>query len=139
VVSVGAFGVGAGAAGLVRKRTADRDRTLVVRALTVEVSLLSIAAILAAVVAVTPGAVSGYIEIMLLALAMGMRTAVVARFGGPDLTLTMLTGTLAALAANLPFTGGSDNGSGRRIAAAPAPFFRGVCAAVRRKPRLWLP
>src|SRR5262249_42043008 len=72
LVSLGAFAVGAGAAGLVRKRTADRDRTLVVRALTVEVSLLSIAAILAAVVAVTPGAVSGYIEIMLLALAMGM-------------------------------------------------------------------
>jgi uncharacterized membrane protein YoaK (UPF0700 family) len=101
--------------------------------------LLGAAAILAAAVAATPGSVSADIVIALLALAMGVRTGTIARYGGPDLTLTMLTGTLAALAANLPFTGGSGNGSVRRLAATLALFSGALVGALVLKTSLWLP
>src|SRR5262249_5639609 len=63
----------------------------------------------------------------------------IARFGGPDLTLTMLTGTLAALAANLPFTGGSGNRSVRSLAATLALFSGALVGALALKTSLWLP
>jgi uncharacterized membrane protein YoaK (UPF0700 family) len=139
LVSLGAFVVGAGVAGVVTKHTGERRRMLVGRALAIEILLLGAAAILAAAVAATPGSVSAYIVITLLALAMGVRTGTIARFGGPELTLTMLTGTLAALAASLPFTGGSGNGSVRRAAAALALFAGALVGALVLKTSLWLP
>jgi uncharacterized membrane protein YoaK (UPF0700 family) len=139
IVSLGAFIVGAGAVGLVTRLIAERQSTLLVRVLTAEIVLLGAAAVLAGVVGVTPGAASGYIEILLLALAMGMRTAVISGLGGADVTLTMLTGTLAGLAASLPFTGGSDNRSVRRTGAASALFLGALSGALMLKTSLWLP
>jgi len=139
LVSVGSFVVGAGAAGVVTKRSGTSDRVLVVRALAAEVSLLGIAAIVAAAGTVTPGAASGYIVIALLALAMGVRNGTLARFGGADSTLTMLTGSLAGLVSNLPFTGGSDRRSARRGAATLALFSGALAGALLLKTSLWLP
>ena len=139
IVSLGAFVVGAAAVGLVTRLIAQRQSTLVVRVLTAEIVLLGTAAVLAGVVDVTPGAASGYIEILLLALAMGMRTAVIGRLGGADVTLSMLTGTLADLAASLPFTGGSDNRSVRRAGAASSLFLGALVGALMLKASLWLP
>jgi uncharacterized membrane protein YoaK (UPF0700 family) len=102
-------------------------------------SLLGTAAILAAAVTVTPRAAFGYTVIALLALAMGVRNGTLARFGGADSTLTMLTGSLAALASNLPFTGGSDKGSVRRGAATLALFAGALAGALLLKTSLWLP
>ena len=139
LVSLGSFVVGAGVAGVVTKRTRARHLVLVSHALAIEVSLLGIAAILAAAVDVTPGGASGYTVIALMALAMGVRTGTTARFGGTELTLTMLVGTLAALAANLPFTGGSGKGSVRRAAAVLALFSGALAGALLLKTSLWLP
>jgi len=139
LVSLGAFILGAGAAGVVIKHTRDRRITLVARALAIELSLIAIAAVLAAAVTITPDAASGDTVIALLALAMGVRNATIRRLGGPDLTTTVLTGTLAAFAAGLPFTGGSGKGSVRRTAAALALFCGALTGALLLKTGLWLP
>jgi uncharacterized membrane protein YoaK (UPF0700 family) len=139
LVSLGAFVLGAGAAGVVAKRTGGRGLMLVGRALAIEISLLGIAAILAAAIDVTPDSPSGYIVIALLAMAMGTRNATIARIGGSDLTTTVLTSTLAWVAADLPFTGGSGKGSVRRTAALMALFCGALAGALLLKSSLWLP
>ena len=111
-MSPGSFLVGAGIAGVVTKHTGQRHLILVSRALATEVALLGIAAILAAAVAVAPRAASSYIVIAPMSLAMGVRTVTIARFGGVELTLVMLTGTLASLAAELPFYRRGQHGLG---------------------------
>jgi uncharacterized membrane protein YoaK (UPF0700 family) len=136
-VSLGASVLGAGAAGVVAKRTGGHGLTLVGRALAIEVSLLGVAAILAAAVDVTPDSASGYVVIALLAMAMGTRNATIARIGGSDLTTTVLTSTLAWVAADLPFTGGSGKGSVRRTAALLV-LFCGAAGALLLKSSLWL-
>jgi uncharacterized membrane protein YoaK (UPF0700 family) len=139
LVSLGSFVVGAGAAGVVTERTGNRHITLIARALAIEVSLIAIASVLAAAVTITPNAASGDTVIALLGLAMGVRNATIRRIGGSDLTTTVLTGTLAALAAGLPFTGGSGKGSVRRIASALALFCGALTGALLLKTSLWLP
>jgi uncharacterized membrane protein YoaK (UPF0700 family) len=139
LVSLGSFVVGAGVAGIVTRRIGQRHLILVSRALATEVALLGIAAILAAAVRVQPGAASGYIVIALIALAMGVRTATIARFGGADLELRMLTGALAMLAAELPFTGGASGVSVRRAVAVLALFSGAVAGVLMLKTGLWLP
>ena len=69
----------------------DRHPAHIARALGVEVSLIGVAAVLAAAVDVRPNAVSGDIVIALLAFAMGVRNATVRGLGVPDLTTTVLT------------------------------------------------
>jgi uncharacterized membrane protein YoaK (UPF0700 family) len=61
-----------------------------------------------------------YMIIVLTGLAMGIRNATVRRLGVPDLTTTVLTLTLAALAADSTLAGGTNAGSSRRIAAVAA-------------------
>jgi uncharacterized membrane protein YoaK (UPF0700 family) len=139
LVSLGSFVVGAGVAGIVTKRTGERHLVLLSRALAIEVSLLAVAAILTAAFAVRPGTAFGYIAIALMSLTMGVRTGTTGRLGGAELTLTMLVGTLAALAADLPFTGGSGKGSVRRGAAVLALFSGALAGALLLKASLWLP
>jgi uncharacterized membrane protein YoaK (UPF0700 family) len=76
--------------------------------------------VLGGVIDVRPSTLAGDIVIALLALAMGIRSATVRRIGVPDLTTTVLTMTLTALAADSPLAGGSGSGSTRRIAAVAA-------------------
>jgi uncharacterized membrane protein YoaK (UPF0700 family) len=61
-----------------------------------------------------------YVIIVLTGLAMGIRNATVRKLGVPDLTTTVLTLTLAALAADSTLAGGTNAGSSRRIAAVVA-------------------
>jgi uncharacterized membrane protein YoaK (UPF0700 family) len=138
LVSLGAFVLGAGAAGVVAERTGGRGLMLVGRALAIEISLLSVAAILAAALDVTADSAPGYVVIALLAMAMGTRNATIARIGGSDLTTTVLTSTLAWVAADLPFTGGSGKGSVRRTAALLALFCGALAGALLLKSSLWL-
>lgn len=58
-----------------------------------------------------------YTVIVLTALAMGMRNATVRQLAVPDLTTTVLTLTLTALAAESSLAGGSNPRIARRIAA----------------------
>jgi uncharacterized membrane protein YoaK (UPF0700 family) len=139
LVSLGSFLVGAAAGGVLADRMGDRHPEHIARALAIEVSLIAVAAILAAAVDVRPAAVFGDIVVALLALAMGVRNATVRRLGVPDLTTTVLTMTLTGLAAESPLTGGSGEGSVRRIAAVLAMFTGALVGALLLKTSLTLP
>jgi len=58
-----------------------------------------------------------YAVIVLTAAAMGFRTATVRRFAVPDMTTTVLTQTLTAVAAESSLAGGTNPRLGRRVAA----------------------
>ncbi|HTX13375.1 MAG TPA: YoaK family protein [Solirubrobacteraceae bacterium] len=139
IVSLFSFLIGAGAGGVLSKRLADRHSGLVARALGIETVLLAAAAILAAVATVHPGDAAAYALIVLMALAMGVRNAVVRRIGVPDLTTTVLTLTLTGLAADSRIAGGTGNGSTRRIAAVLAMLAGAVVGALLLKTALFLP
>jgi uncharacterized membrane protein YoaK (UPF0700 family) len=108
-------------------------------ALAIEVSLVGIAAVLAAALTIRPSTVAGDIVIALLAFAMGVRNATVRRIGVPDLTTTVLTMTLTGLAADSPLAGGSGKGSTRRIAAVVAMLTGALVGALLLKTSLALP
>ena len=118
LISLAAFLLGAGGGGVLADRIGHRHRQHVARALAIEVSLLAVAAVLAAAVDVRPNTASADVVIALLAFAMGVRNATVRRIGVPDLTTTVLTMTLTGLAADSPLAAGDGKGSVRRIAAA---------------------
>jgi uncharacterized membrane protein YoaK (UPF0700 family) len=139
LVSLGAFLLGAGGGGVLADRLGDHHPQHIARALAIEVSLIGVAALLAAAVDVRPDAFSGDIVIALLAFAMGFRNATVRRIGVPDLTTTVLTMTLTGLAADLPPAGGSGKGSVRRIAAVLAMFTGALAGALLLKTSLALP
>jgi uncharacterized membrane protein YoaK (UPF0700 family) len=139
LVSLGSFLVGAGGGGVLADRMGDRHPGHVARALAIEVSLIGAAAVIAAAVDVRPNAVSGDVVIALLALAMGVRNATVRRIGVPDLTTTVLTMTLTGLAADSPVTGGSGQGSVRRIAAVLAMLAGALVGALLLTTSLTLP
>ncbi|MFF3641462.1 YoaK family protein [Streptomyces sp. NPDC002564] len=117
LVSLGAFLVGAVAAGRLALAFRDRHRVPWVRtALWCEAALLAVST----VVAFGAGGVPPYPLIALIALAMGLRNGTVGRLAVPDLTTTVLTRTLAALAAGSRLAGGTDRRSGRKVAAVAA-------------------
>jgi uncharacterized membrane protein YoaK (UPF0700 family) len=139
LVSLGAFLLGAGGGGVLADRLGGRHPIHVGYALAIEVSLIGAAAAVAAAVNVRPNAVSGDIVVALLAFAMGVRNATVRLIGVPDLTTTVLTMTLTGLAADSPATGGSGEGSVRRIAAVLAMFTGALAGALLLKTSLVLP
>jgi uncharacterized membrane protein YoaK (UPF0700 family) len=139
LVSLGAFLVGAGAGGVLAARMADSNPRHFAWALTIEVSLIAVAAVLAAVTDIRPNAVSGDSVIALLALAMGVRNATIRRIAVPDLTTTVLTMTLTGLAADSPLFGGTGKGSTRRTAAVSGMLAGALAGALLLKTSLVLP
>jgi len=139
LVSLGAFLLGAGAGGVLVKRMEKRHPALVARALGIEVSLLAVAALIAATTNIAPATGAGYAVIALLASAMGVRNATVRRIAVPDLTTTVLTMTLTGLAADSRFAGGSGTGSLRRSAAVAAMLLGAVSGALLLKVSLFVP
>jgi uncharacterized membrane protein YoaK (UPF0700 family) len=139
IVSLFSFLLGAGVGGALAKRLGDRHSGLVARALGIEASLLAAGAILAAVTTVHPGDAAAYALIVLMALAMGVRNAVVRRVGVPDLTTTVLTLTLTGLAADSPIAGGTGKGSTRRLAAVLAMLAGAIVGALLLKVALFVP
>ena len=139
LISLGAFLLGSGAGGVLAAKTADRHARHISIALAVEVSLIALAAVLAAAIDVRPNALSGDMVIALLALAMGMRNATARRIAVPDLTTTVLTMTLTGLAAESIFFGGSGKGTTRRTAAVLAMLIGALAGALLLKTSLALP
>lgn len=87
------------------------------RAAIVEVGLLALAAVLALVLQIRPTGFSGHLLIAMLAFALGLRNAAVRSTHVADLTTTVVTMTLTALAADSQLGGGSGDGNARRTAA----------------------
>jgi uncharacterized membrane protein YoaK (UPF0700 family) len=117
VSSLVAFVLGTIVGGTLVRRVpeAERERLLLPRALAIEAGLIAAAAVVAGSTTPAPGDVAAYLVIMLLAVAMGIRTACVRKLGVPDLSTVVLTLTLVDLAANSPLAGGSGLGSVRRL------------------------
>ena len=139
LVSLAAFLLGAGAGGVLASRLAAHHPRHLASALAIEVSLVTAAAVVAAVVDVRPGGVSGDAIIAVLALAMGVRNATVRRIAVPDLTTTVLTMTLTGLAADSPLFGGSGRGTTRRTAAVIAMLGGALAGALLLRSSLILP
>jgi uncharacterized membrane protein YoaK (UPF0700 family) len=138
-VSLAGFVVGAGGGGLLVRRVRARHRAMVAGALGVEATLLTAVGVLAAAVSVRAGHTAAYIVIAAIALAMGVRNAIVRRIGIPDLTTTVLTMTLTGLAAESRLAGGSGKGSVRRSAAVVAMLAGAIVGALLEKAALYLP
>jgi uncharacterized membrane protein YoaK (UPF0700 family) len=117
----------------------DRHPEHVARTLAIEVGLVVVATFVAAALDVRPGSVAAGVVIALLALAMGVRNATVRKFGVPDLTTTVLTMTLTALAADSKLAGGTGAGSARRIAAVVAMLTGALVGALLVKSGLVAP
>jgi uncharacterized membrane protein YoaK (UPF0700 family) len=139
LISLGAFLVGAGAGGVLATRMADSHPRHFAWALGIEVSLIAVAAVLAATIDVRPNAISGDAVIALLALAMGVRNSTIRRIAVPDLTTTVLTMTLTGLAADSPLFGGTGKGSTRRSAAVFGMLAGALAGALLLKTSLVLP
>jgi uncharacterized membrane protein YoaK (UPF0700 family) len=139
IISLVAFLIGAGVGGVLAKRLLERHPEHLGVALSIEASLIAIAAIIAAAAAIRERAFSGDLLIALLALAMGVRNATIRRIGVPDLTTTVLTGTLTALGADSPLTGGTGRGLTRRVATVLAMLIGAIAGALLLKTSLVVP
>jgi uncharacterized membrane protein YoaK (UPF0700 family) len=133
VVSLLSFVVGSVLGGVFVRQLGKRHPVLVARALSVEMMLIGIAALLMAAATVRAGNGAGYAVIALLALAMGSRNAVVRRIAVPDLSTTVLTMTLTALAGESSLAGGSGAGTVRRLAAVSSMLAGAVAGALLLK------
>ncbi len=108
-------------------------------ALGIEVSLVAVAALITAVLSVKPNTVAGDIVIALLAFSMGNRNATIRRLAIPDLTTTVLTMTLTALAADSQLAGGTGKGSTRRTLAVLAMFAGALAGGLLLRTSLVIP
>jgi uncharacterized membrane protein YoaK (UPF0700 family) len=109
VIALFCFMLGAAAGGRM-SRSLD-PRQLRIRGLLVEAALLFIAAAISSNANMLDGVVAS------MALAMGLRTAVVRKLGVADMTTTVLTLTIAGLAADSALAGDSNPRWRRRSAA----------------------
>lgn len=133
LVSLGGFLAGAAVGGRLARRLDHSHRTHITYALAGEAACLAVAALALAVVNVRVGAFSAYAVIAVIAVAMGVRNATTRGLGVPDLTTTVLTGTLTALASESPAGGGSGRGTLRRGAAASSMLLGALAGALLLK------
>lgn len=140
LISLGSFLVGAAVAGRLAHHYAEREPTLFRVALICEVVLVGCAAIVTAVATIEPESGGAYATIVLLACAMGLRTAAVRALAIPDLRTTVLTLTLTGLAADSRLGGGGTGERSRvRVAATVALFGGALIGALLQKQALALP
>jgi uncharacterized membrane protein YoaK (UPF0700 family) len=116
LTAIVAFMAGAYAGGQLALRSSDRAR-LLVRGVAIKIALAGVA--LAAALAFSIDGPARYALIVLLAVAMGLQSAVVRRAAGAEPSTNVLTTTLTALAADAPI-GGSRGPSSHRLLAALA-------------------
>ncbi len=139
LISLAAFVLGAGGGGLIVRRLGRRHPALVAGGLALEVSLLAVAAVLAAVLTVRAGHASGDVLIALMAFAMGARSSVVRRIGVANMPTTVLTMTLAGLVGDIAQTGSATRSGARRLAAVVAMLIGALVGALLVKPSLFVP
>jgi uncharacterized membrane protein YoaK (UPF0700 family) len=119
LTSLGAFLAGAVLAGQATRRISSRSR-LLVTAMGVEAVAVGVAAIVAYQASTVATGWGRYTAIAVLAVAMGVRNAVIRHLSVRDMTTTVLTQTLTGLAADSSLAGGGNPRAGRRSAAVAA-------------------
>jgi uncharacterized membrane protein YoaK (UPF0700 family) len=140
LISLGAFLLGASLGGRLGIGIASKHERVVLLGVAGEVALLAIAAIVAWSVHVKVDSASAYAIIALVALAMGMRNAIVRKLAVPDLTTTVLTLTLTGIAADTAAGGIAKLGrSARRLSAVAAMLLGAFAGALLEKHDLGLP
>ena len=135
IVSLVAFVVGSRCGGMLAARLHDRRPQHLSVPLAIEVTLVALAAVLAAAIPVRPNHASAYVLIVLLAFAMGVRNATVRRIGVPDMTTTVLTNTIGALATDW---GRGGAGTTRRLGAVVAMLGGALGGALLLRSSVWL-
>jgi uncharacterized membrane protein YoaK (UPF0700 family) len=130
LVSLGAFLAGSTLGGAMSRSIGSHRSAQMARTLLIEVGLIGLATLIAAIFEIRPDHFSGDVLIALLAFSMGVRNATVRRLGIADLTTTVLTMTLTGLAADSPLAGGSGEGSSRRTAAVLAMLLGAIAGAL---------
>ncbi|HEX3239337.1 MAG TPA: YoaK family protein [Solirubrobacterales bacterium] len=134
LVSLLAFLLGAGAAAFfVRPVDPGHPGAL---AGPIEIGLIGLATVLAAVAAIEPGEFSAYLLIAILAAAMGLRNTVARRAGDRNVATTVLNLTLTAFASHAPLA--SADALERRGAAVVAILAGALCGALLVKASLTL-
>ncbi len=140
LVSLGAFLFGAGIGGRLGTGIAHRHERIFLLGVGSEIALLALAAIVAWAAHVKIYSASAYAIIALVALAMGMRNAIVRKLAVPDLTTTVLTLTLTGIAADTTAEGLAGVGkSTRRFSAVAAMLLGAFVGALLEKHSLGLP
>lgn len=122
LVALSAFAAGALAGGRLSNRSAGPPARLFVTAAAAEAAILAVAAGVGFGREIPTSWYPAHWLIVLTAVAMGMRTAVVRKLGVPDITTTVLTLTVAGLAADSPAAGGTGTRSGRKVGSILAMF-----------------
>jgi uncharacterized membrane protein YoaK (UPF0700 family) len=129
LTSLVVFLFGAVVAGRMARRI-ESKRTLLLHAFSIEAVFTAGAA---AVAGSGPSIGSGwqrYSMIALLAFAMGIRNSMIRRLSVPDVTTTVLTGTLTGLASDSKLAGGDNERAGRRLGAVFSMFAGGLVGAL---------
>jgi uncharacterized membrane protein YoaK (UPF0700 family) len=119
LTSLGAFLLGAAAAGRAARRLTSRRHLLFLAMVTEAVATAAAAAVAFSVSTVSTGW-PRFTVIAVLAFGMGVRNSTIRRLAVPDLTTTVLTMTLTGLAADSSLAGGGNPQAGRKIAAIAA-------------------
>jgi uncharacterized membrane protein YoaK (UPF0700 family) len=117
LVATAAFLGGALLGGQLGARAGRHRGRLLAFATYAELALIAVALVLALRAPEAPPAAVSMGLIVALALAMGLQNATARRLGVPDLTTTVLTLTLTALAADSRLGGGLNPNPSRRLAA----------------------
>jgi uncharacterized membrane protein YoaK (UPF0700 family)/predicted GNAT family acetyltransferase len=116
LTSLAVFLVGAAFATRMTRRVAGTRRArMLLAAMATEAVFVGAGAAIAFGVPAVGHGWPRYVVIALLAFAMGVRNATTRRLAVPDLTTTVLTMTLTALAADLPLAVGINRATARRV------------------------
>jgi uncharacterized membrane protein YoaK (UPF0700 family) len=138
IVSLVAFLLGARIGTRLGSHTTGGEAGFLPAALMLEAGMLLAATVVAAVVSVRAGSFSADAVIALLAMGMGARNAAARSLGVPDLTTTVLTMTLTALAVEFPSFRARGTGTARRLAAVAAMLAGALAGALLQKTSLAL-
>jgi len=139
LISLGAFLLGAAIGGRLGIGIAERHERVLLIGVASEIGLLALAAIFAYVVHIKINSASAYTVIAVVALAMGVRNAIVRKLAIPDMTTTVLTMTLTGLAADAAATPARLGSSPRRLSIVVAMLVGAVIGALLEKQSVGLP
>lgn len=104
----------------------------------VEIGLIALATLLAALATVEPGDFTAYLLVAILAATMGLRNTIARRVGDPNVATTVLNLTLTAFASHAPMALASPGALERRGAALAAILTGALCGALLVKTSLTL-
>jgi uncharacterized membrane protein YoaK (UPF0700 family) len=139
LISLGAFLLGAAIGGRLGLGIAEKHKRVLLIGVASEAALLTLAAVVAYAVHVKVGSTGAYAIIALVALAMGMRNAIVRKLAVPDMTTTVLTMTLTGLAADAAATPSRIGMSPRRLSVIAAMLIGATIGGLLEKQSLGLP